>query len=87
MYDLINVFDIFLPQLLMYPNPEDPLNPDAAALLLREPDVYKKKVEDYVIKYAKGTNPPGQKPIKKLKKDTTRVMNQLGLLPFGITTK
>ena len=36
MYDLINVFDVFIPQLLQYPNPSDPLNPEAAALMLKE---------------------------------------------------
>eukprot|EP00357_Protocruzia_adherens_P030221 CAMPEP_0114974400 /NCGR_PEP_ID=MMETSP0216-20121206/1497_1 /TAXON_ID=223996 /ORGANISM="Protocruzia adherens, Strain Boccale" /LENGTH=166 /DNA_ID=CAMNT_0002335015 /DNA_START=215 /DNA_END=715 /DNA_ORIENTATION=+ len=52
MYDLINIFDVFLPQLLLYPNPTDPLNIDAASLLLKDPERYKKKVKDYVEKYA-----------------------------------
>lgn len=54
MYDLTNVFDIFLPQLLNYPNPKDPLNSDAAALLIVAPDIYRIKVKQYVIKFAKG---------------------------------
>lgn len=41
MYDLVNIFDIFLPQLLLYPNPTDPLNADAAALQLKNEDKYK----------------------------------------------
>jgi len=53
MFDLINVFEVFLPQLLLYPNPTDPLNAEAAALLMREPEKYKEKVKDYVNKYAK----------------------------------
>lgn len=52
MYDLINVFEVFLPQLLLYPNPSDPLNGEAAALLMREPDRYKAKVRDYVLEFA-----------------------------------
>lgn len=43
--DLINVFEVFLPQLLLYPNPTDPLNGEAAALLMREPANYAKKVK------------------------------------------
>eukprot|EP00897_Mesotaenium_endlicherianum_P007419 jgi/Mesen1/6705/ME000344S05987 len=53
MFDLINVFEVFLPQLLLYPNPTDPLNGEAAALLMREPDHYKQKVKEYCEKYAK----------------------------------
>lgn len=43
--DLINVFEVFLPQLLLYPNPTDPLNGEAAALLMREPHNYNQKVK------------------------------------------
>jgi len=52
MFDLINIFETFLPQLLLYPNPTDPLNGEAAALLLKEPEKYKDKVRDLVGKYA-----------------------------------
>ena len=42
--DLVNVFESFLPQLLSYPNPIDPLNGEAASLYLHKPDDYKNKV-------------------------------------------
>lgn len=45
MYDMINIFEVFLPQLLRYPNPTDPLNGEAAALLMREPKGYEAKVK------------------------------------------
>merc|ERR1712180_56198 len=52
LYDLSNIFESFLPQLLTYPNPTDPLNGDAAAMYLHRPEEYKKKVVQYVRKYA-----------------------------------
>lgn len=42
---MINIFEVFLPQLLRYPNPTDPLNGEAAALLMREPTKYEVKVK------------------------------------------
>merc|ERR1711907_378717 len=54
MFDLVNVFEVFLPQLLLYPNPTDPLNGEAAALLLKQEERYKEKVKDYVRRYATG---------------------------------
>jgi len=52
MFDMINIFEVFLPQLLRYPNPTDPLNGEAAALLMRDPKNYEIKVKEYVSKYA-----------------------------------
>jgi ubiquitin-conjugating enzyme E2 H len=45
MYDMINIFEVFLPQLLRYPNPSDPLNGEAAALLMRDPTSYEARVK------------------------------------------
>lgn len=49
MFDMINIFEVFLPQLLRYPNPADPLNGEAAALLMREPKSYDAKVKGKLI--------------------------------------
>ncbi len=49
MFDMINIFEVFLPQLLRYPNPTDPLNGEAAALLMREPKTYETKVKGELI--------------------------------------
>ncbi|XP_057805719.1 ubiquitin-conjugating enzyme E2 5-like isoform X2 [Salvia miltiorrhiza] len=45
MFDLVNVFEVFLPQLLLYPNPSDPLNGEAAALMLRDRPAYEQRVK------------------------------------------
>ena len=45
MFDMINIFEVFLPQLLRYPNAADPLNGEAAALLMRDPRGYDNKVK------------------------------------------
>jgi len=52
MFDLVNIFEVFLPQLLLYPNPADPLNGEAAALMMHKPADYRAKVKEYVALYA-----------------------------------
>ena len=42
---MINIFEVFLPQLLRYPNPNDPLNGEAASLLMRHPKDYEARVK------------------------------------------
>eukprot|EP00027_Filamoeba_sp_ATCC50430_P016623 CAMPEP_0168566116 /NCGR_PEP_ID=MMETSP0413-20121227/14235_1 /TAXON_ID=136452 /ORGANISM="Filamoeba nolandi, Strain NC-AS-23-1" /LENGTH=164 /DNA_ID=CAMNT_0008598089 /DNA_START=165 /DNA_END=659 /DNA_ORIENTATION=- len=56
MFDLVNIFQSFLPQLLLYPNPADPLNGEAASLLLKEPERFKEKVRELVAKYASSSS-------------------------------
>ncbi|KAF3437067.1 hypothetical protein FNV43_RR19820 [Rhamnella rubrinervis] len=53
MFDLLNVFEVFLPQLLLYPNPSDPLNGDAASLMMKDRKQYDQKVKEYCERYAK----------------------------------
>lgn len=52
MFDLVNIFEVFLPQLLRYPNASDPLNSEAASMLLENEESYSCKVREYVLKYA-----------------------------------
>ncbi|GAA0163969.1 hypothetical protein LIER_39694 [Lithospermum erythrorhizon] len=62
MFDLLNVFEVFLPQLLLYPNPSHPLNREAGSLLLRDPKEYELKVKEYCEHYAKKMEIPESKP-------------------------
>ncbi len=67
MFDLINIFDVFIPQLLQYPNAKDPLNTDAALTYIKDKKEYEKKVRNYVKGFAfKQTLI--KTPTKKLKK-------------------
>lgn len=43
--DLLNVFEVFLPQLLLYPNASDPLNGDAASMMIKSKAQYEEKVK------------------------------------------
>ena len=52
MFDLVNVFSVFLPQLLLYPNPSDPLNRQAAQLLMKDPTGYQSRVREHVRQHA-----------------------------------
>ncbi|KNA07186.1 hypothetical protein SOVF_174180 [Spinacia oleracea] len=55
-FDLANVFETFLPLLLLYPNPSDPFNVDAAVQMLRDKEQYEKRVKEYCEQYAKREN-------------------------------
>lgn len=52
MFDLINIFDVFLPQLLLYPNPSHPLNQEAGRLMMRDYENYEMKVKEHCVTYA-----------------------------------
>lgn len=56
--DMLNIFETFLPQLLRYPNPSDPLNNEAATLLMRDPPSYNAKVKDFVNRFATAEQVP-----------------------------
>lgn len=52
LYDVLNIVETFLPQLLAYPNPDDPLNIEAGRLYRENKEEYEKRVEEYVKQYA-----------------------------------
>lgn len=76
---MINIFEVFLPQLLAYPNVLDPLNAEAAHMMQREPKAYEAKVKgkraavmsgectneciEYVQKYASGNSMDKEKVV------------------------
>lgn len=52
-FTLKHIVDSLLPYLLAYPNPDDPLNREAAALLRDNPQAYASQVHEAVVRYAK----------------------------------
>lgn len=56
MFDVFNIFEIFLPQLLRYPNPRDPMNTHAGALMIKDTAAYEAKIREYVKKYASNSD-------------------------------
>ena len=47
-YTVEHIVETFLPQLLTYPNPDDPLNIEAANLLNQDLEAFNKKAAEYV---------------------------------------
>jgi ubiquitin-conjugating enzyme E2 H len=66
----------FFPNYYFIPNPTDPLNPEAAALMLKDHKKYETKVKDYVSKYA-CANPEPQKGMNIEKEDIEEKVLQL----------
>ena len=52
--NLVSVFEVLLPQLLTYPNPDDPLNIDASKEMLNNNSQFEKNVINNIKIYAMG---------------------------------
>ncbi|EDK36675.1 hypothetical protein PGUG_00773 [Meyerozyma guilliermondii ATCC 6260] len=52
MFGLVNIFENFLPHLLRYANPSDPLNTEASTLMNKDEAKYNSTVKQYVQQYA-----------------------------------
>tara|TARA_B110001450_G_C17281796_1_gene343790 strand:- start:91 stop:537 length:447 start_codon:yes stop_codon:yes gene_type:complete len=48
-YNLSHIYNIFIPQLLLYPNAKDPLNIEAAQLYEHNIPLFKKKVQEHFV--------------------------------------
>lgn len=49
---LKDVFEMYIPQLLQYPEPSDPFNGAAASMMSTDLDAYKTYVRNYVVEHA-----------------------------------
>lgn len=52
-YNLTHIVETLIPQLLSYPNPEDPLNTEAADEMLKNIELFNKKVKDLITEHCK----------------------------------
>lgn len=52
MFGLLNIFENFLPHLLRYANPSDPLNTEASNLMSKDVAKYNDTVKRYVLQFA-----------------------------------
>lgn len=50
-FSLVNIFEEFLPYLLTYPNPDDPLNIEAASIYKTNKRIFAAKVKECIVKY------------------------------------
>jgi len=48
-YNLSHIYNIFIPQLLLYPNAKDPLNIEAANIYEHNMPLFKKKVQEHFV--------------------------------------
>lgn len=55
-FSLLNIVQTQLPYLLQYPNPQDPFNRDAAAMLARDAEAFKRAVKVHCARFAKPVN-------------------------------
>ena len=85
-FELKNIFEEFLPQLLLYPNPSDPLNQEAADLYLKHKKNYDEKVRKYVILYAGKKNDNNNFDINFIKEEKEK-KNKIEFLKKKINYK
>jgi ubiquitin-protein ligase len=52
-YDILNVVSVFIPQLLSYPNPDDPFNIEAATIFKNNKNEFNEIVKLNINKYCK----------------------------------
>lgn len=69
---MINIFEVFLPQLLRYPNPNDPLNGEAAALMMRHPAEYEAKVKGKLNRFSHSSSGPITNPLEYVQRFATK---------------